>query len=223
MTRSRSKKKKSQKEIPKDNEEYTLWELQRLLKEKHKRLCHEYIRNGWNKTRAYMKLYKRASEDTAGVNASRLLGKTRMKQYIAFVKDDYEMLCGISKASQVKEYRKIAYGNIAEIHNSWITLKDFEDIKRNNPDVTAAIESIDTKIMTKVIDKELYSIEYVKVKFHSKVQALARIDKLMDYEAAEKIKVDNDTTVNLGTGSVDAIRLAFQLDKLKNPTKNGKD
>ena len=43
------------------------------------RFIDEYIKNGGNGTKAYQKAYPNTSEDTAGVNASRLLGNARIK------------------------------------------------------------------------------------------------------------------------------------------------
>ena len=43
------------------------------LNSKQKNFCNEYIKNGANGTQAYLKAYKTKSEETATVNASRLL------------------------------------------------------------------------------------------------------------------------------------------------------
>jgi len=190
MTRTKKPKQEKEEDII-----YTLPQLRKILKPKMKQFCAEYIRNGWNRTAAYSKIYKQKNKNAASTNASQQLQKTTIKQYIAYIKDDFEMLCGVSKASQVAEYRKIAYGSIGALHNKWIELKKLEDLKKKNPHIVDAIESTESKTVWSTNEyKEPIRIEFIKVKMHSKLTALQRIDKLMDYEVAEKIEHSGEVT-----------------------------
>jgi phage terminase small subunit len=170
--------------------EYTLKELKKKLTEKEKNFCHEYVVD-WNGARAAREAGY--SEKTCTEIASQNLIKLHIEQYINFIKNDYEMLCGISKTKQLNELYKIAYSTIAHLHNTWIELKEFEEL---TDDQKASIESIDTKVIKKSIsefDKEKKDIvsvpvdvEYVKIKLYSKTQALDLINKMLGYNEAEK-------------------------------------
>ena len=168
---------------------YSLSYLRKNLPIKRKHFAAEYCRNGWNQTNAYKKAYGVTDDNQAAANGSMLIRNNKVKQYIAYIKDDYEMLCGVSKAKQVREYAKIAYSSIAHFHNTWVELELLEELKETDPDILDAIESTETKTENRIIDKELVKIVYVKIKLHPKIPALQRIDKIMDYEAAEKVNL----------------------------------
>jgi hypothetical protein len=169
-----------------EEKQYTLSELKEKLTEKEKNFCHEYVVD-WNGGRA-----ARAagySEKTCYVIANENLTKPKIKQYINFIKNDYEMLCGISKTKQLQELAKIAYSSIAHLHNTWIELKAFDNL---TDDQKAAIESTETKHETKQIfniesnEKEDVNINYIKIKLYSKLNAIDQINKMMGYHEAEK-------------------------------------
>lgn len=169
--------------------QYTLDELKKKLTEREKNFCHEYVVD-WNGSRA-----ARAagySEKTCNEIAYQNLTKLHIQQYIDFIKTDYEMLCGISKTKQLNELYKIAYSSIRHIHNDWIELTEWEELKKNNPDALDAVESIDTKIENRYRnvdgedEKVLVSVEYVKIKLYSKTTALDMINKMQSYYAPEK-------------------------------------
>ena len=170
-----------------EEKKYNLKELQKELPEKQKIFCHEYVVD-WNATRAYKKAYllDDDKDNHAAVNGNKLLSNTKIKQYIDFVKNDYEFLCGISKTKQLKELYKIAYSTIAHLHNTWIELKEFEIL---TDDQKASIESIETKIEQRTIEQALTEIKYVKIKLYSKTTALDQINKMMGYNEPEKLNL----------------------------------
>lgn len=53
------------------------------LTEKMMSFCREYVSNGGNGTKAYMTAYDSKSETSAGIEASRLLKRDDIKEYIA--------------------------------------------------------------------------------------------------------------------------------------------
>lgn len=170
---------------------YTLKELKKILKPSHQDFAKYYIVTGWNATKAYEKAYPLCSKETAYTNGNQLLKNAKIQQLISYLRDNCEDTVGISKQSQLQEYRKIAYSSIAHIHNSWITKIEWDKIMKSNPDALDAIESIDTKVIRKLNDfEEAIEVEYVKIKLHDKNKALENIDKLMGYKAAEKVEVD---------------------------------
>lgn len=171
-----------------EDKQYTKEELLKKLTEKEKNFCHEYVVD-WNGARAARKAGY--SEKSAKQIATENLSKPYLKQYIGLVKNDYELLCGISKTKQLNEYYKIAYSNIAHLHNTWIELKEFESLTDEQKE---CIESIESKTETKpqynpdTGQKETVEVKFVKIKLYSKLTALERIDKLMGYNEADKLE-----------------------------------
>lgn len=176
---------------------YTVEELRYLLTEKQKNFCHEYVID-WNGTRAIHSCYNVKNKQNASVIAANYLKNPLIKQYIEFIRRDYEKICGVSKMRQIKEFTKIAYSSIAHMHEDWILLKDFNTLTDNQKE---AIESIETKTEQRVMGNELVEIKYVKLKLYSKIEALDRINKLMGYNEPDQIKVESNvnTTFDLKT------------------------
>lgn len=168
---------------------YTRLELEELLNEQQKMFCHVFLFN--NRVQSYMKAYPTAKYKSASANATRLLEDARIKAYLDLIKINIEELCGVSKIKNVKELAKIAYSSVDQIHDNWIDLTDWETIKEKNPDIMSAIETIDTKTEKRTYktdgdNESEVEIKYIKVKFISKIPAIAEINKIMDYYAAEK-------------------------------------
>jgi len=176
---------------------YTLEELQKKLTKKESIFCHQYIID-WNGARAAREAGY--SEKTCAEIACQNLTKLHIKQYIDFIKNDYEKESGISKLKQIREYSKIAYSSISNLHNTWIELKEFESLTDEQKE---AIESIDTKTESRfdynpeTNKKDIQvTVKFVKIKLYSKIAALERIDKLMGYNEAEKIDPNLISAIN---------------------------
>jgi len=155
------------------------------LTEKQKTFCREYIYD-WNGTRAA--IVAGYSEKTAAVTAHENLRKPNIQQYIKEIQADIEKQAGISRLRVLEEYQKIAFTTIAHLHNTWIELKEFEQL---TDDQKACIESIETKTIKRVLgDNEegvVMHTEYVKIKLFSKEKALESICKMLGYNAPDKI------------------------------------
>lgn len=205
--------KKQYEEYQKEKAEvdkYSLWWLKRNLKPWWKDFVHEYVRNGWKKSHAYKVARNLPNVDTtqACVAANRLLKDPRIKAYLNHVKEDYEVLCGISKAKQIHQYMKIGYASFMLLKKDWYNLEDWEMLKKENPWILDVIES--EEIVER--DTEFGTVRNVKIRLPARVPALQQIDKLMGYLEAQKIDIDTENSIKLGTGSVDVIRKAFNLD-----------
>jgi phage terminase small subunit len=166
-------------------EQKTKAQLKKELTPKQLIFCHQYIID-WNATRSAKEAGY--SEDTAAAIGCENLIKPNIQQYIDLIKTDYETECGISKMRVVNEHIKLAFSNIAHLHNTWIELKQFEQLEDNEK---ACIESIDTKTLKKNIgsseEPEIIDIEYVKIKLYSKQSSLESISKMMGYNEPDKI------------------------------------
>lgn len=166
-----------------DEKTWTLKELEKDLKESHKDFAREYYINGWNKVKAYTKTYPDSSYQAAAVSAHDLLKNPKILAYIEFLKADLEKTCNINKARQLNELAKIAYSSIAHIHDTWITLKEFDLLTDDQKD---SIESTETKTVVINGDDSTKEIELVKIKLHPKIQALQTINKMQGYDAPTK-------------------------------------
>jgi len=158
------------------------------LTNKQVAFCQEYCRNGWNGTKAA--LFAGYSENTVKDISAENLSKPAIKAYIEKIKNDFELLCGISKAKVLDEHYKLAFSSIAHLHNTWIERKEFNKLTNDQKD---CIAEIDTKIIREMRyndesgKKDLpVEIEYVKIKLYDKQKALDSIAKLMGYESAIK-------------------------------------
>lgn len=161
--------------------------MTKKLTAKQQRFCEEYVID-WNGTRAV--IAAGYSENAAAEIAYEYLRKPHIKEYINKIRNDLSRLSGITALRNLIELKKIAYSSIAHLHNTWITLKEFEDL---TDDQKACIESIDTKTEIKTVqggdfDKELFEIEtkYIKIKLFSKLTAIETINRMLGFNAPEK-------------------------------------
>lgn len=220
----RTKNVKKQKTIDKPKEVLSrLEELKKEMPERRVIFAYEYCRNGWNGKLAYQRSYPGCGERTAYVQSCKILKTPKLQELLSLIKTDYERLCGVSKARQMAEYTKIAYSTLANIHNNWISLKEWETLKRDNPEALAAIESIDTKTIKTINGyKEPIEIEYIRIKLHDKIKALEKIDILMGYNQPVKVEVDADINhaMKLEGMSPDEMKLLVSIARKQNLYEN---
>ncbi|MBT6754231.1 terminase small subunit [bacterium] len=175
-----------------EQKKLTLKELKDKLPEKQKIFCHEYIID-WNGSRSYKVAYINITDDSARALSSKLLTNINIQQYIEYIRHNYEEESGVSKLRNLKELAKIAYSSIAELHDTWISLKEFEALTE---DQRAAIESIESKTEKRREGEEFVTVKFVKLKLFAKNPAIDLINKMMGYNEAEKI----EHTINSVTG-----------------------
>lgn len=152
------------------------------MTEKQKRFCEEYIFD-WNATRAYKVAYP--GERTSGSNralASKLLTDVNIKAYIEEIQKDLEKVAKISRLKVVDEYKKIAFTSIADLHNTWIERKKFDELTSEQK---AAISEVFTRTRK---DDNGVEFEEVRIKLHDKQKALESISKMLGYNEPEKVE-----------------------------------
>lgn len=154
------------------------------LTPKQKLFC-EYYSYDWNGTQAAIKAGY--SKDTAGAIASENLQKPEIQAYIKVLQSDLEKRCGVSKAMVIDEAKKIAFSSIASLHNAWITLKEFDQLTE---DQKSAISQIETQTrFEKNSDEKVEQVDYVKIRLHDKMKGLELINKMLGYNAEEKLNI----------------------------------
>jgi len=136
--------------------------MAKLKNPKHEKFALEYSIS-LNATKAYKAVY--GDVKGADVNASKLLGNTRVKERIAQLSEKKEAKAEIKSFDVVAELEKIAKArliNVFKLEGSFLTIKSLNDIPE---ECQVAIESI-----------ECLSVgehgTVTKVKFHSKIKAL---------------------------------------------------
>lgn len=156
--------------------------------------CREYIYD-WNATRAYKVAYPTVKNDAVAQSASSwLLLNVIIQEYITEIQKDLEKLAGLSRLKVANEFQKLAFSNTSWLRNTWIELKEFEDLTE---DQKACISEIETKIvkqknyLASTPDNPVYDdVEYVKIKLHDKQRALENLNKMLGYNEPEKKEVN---------------------------------
>jgi len=150
------------------------------LTDKQKRFCEEYVID-WNATRAAK--VAGYSENTAQVIGSENLSKPIIKQYIEEIQKDLGKLCGVSAARNVLELKKIAYSNISDFKDGWMTEKDFDELTE---DQKAALSEIQYSSKTFPGGEE----NIVKFKLHDKQKAIEGLNKMLGFNSPEKSEIE---------------------------------
>jgi phage terminase small subunit len=193
--------------------------MKKYLTSKQRLFCHYYVVDG-NATRAYRNAYIGCKTDNSAAAASvRLLRNVKILEYIKIIEGDIEKRVSITKIRVLLELAKIAFSTVAHLHNTWISLKKFEDL---TDDQKSAIESTETEVQTKMIDKEVFEVVKIKIKLYNKLSALAEINKMMGYYATDKIEVtQKDDTRGKSTDELkERLEVLRQLKKA-NDGNNG--
>jgi phage terminase small subunit len=78
------------------------------MNEKHKEFVNVYLANGKNGTQAYLAVYKSVKkEDTAAVNASKLLRNTKVQEYLQAEQDKSAAKLEITRESLLEDLKRI--------------------------------------------------------------------------------------------------------------------
>src|ERR1035437_2440943 len=125
-----------------------------------------------------------------------MLRKVKIMAFIEEIQKDLSKLCGISKQMIVDELRKMAFTSIAHLHNTWITLKEFNELTE---DQKASIHEIDTKVLKKnvgtQIEASIVDVEYVRIKLFDKAKSIEIINKMLGNNAADELKVTSNVNI----------------------------
>lgn len=163
-----------------------------ILTEKQRIFCEQYVID-WNASRAAR--FAGYSEDTAKVIGSENLTKPNIQAYIEQLKKETGRLAGVSILRNVLELKKIAYSNIADLKESWMTEKEFDELTE---DQKGALSEINYEIRhTKEGESKI-----VKFKMHDKIKAIEVMNKMLGLNAPDKLEVDPGHKSNETFGTV---------------------
>lgn len=158
----------------------------RLKNKNHERFCQEYVKNGKNGSRAYLTVYRTKNEDTARVNASRLLTNTNIKARINELMDKIEDRTLVTPERIIREYARIAFLDIRNFYNDDGTLKKITEL---DDDTAAAIAGMDISTFTKDNGEIVISEVVKKIKNVDKKGALDSLAKIKGM-FVEKVEVE---------------------------------
>jgi len=134
-----------------------------ITNKKHKAFADEYLANGMNGTQAYLSIYKSVKkEDTAAVNASKLLRNTKVKAYIKAEQDKTSAKLNIDKEYILREYMALISSCKEEGIDGEGTLKDRTNWAKGLAQLTKML-GLDEPDKTEITHKGL-TINYVKPK-----------------------------------------------------------
>jgi phage terminase small subunit len=107
------------------------------LNERHKAFVQVYTSNGFNATKAYMKVYPDSSYEAAQSSASDLLLNPKVKEEIERVRNDFQTKIHISKEDILEKLYEIMLANQGK--KDTFTLKSIEIINKmlgyNEPEI----------------------------------------------------------------------------------------
>ena len=158
------------------------------LSDKQIMFCNEYMIDS-NGTQAAIR--SGYSEKTANEQASQLLAKLNIQNFLFYLKEKKAKKYEITAEEITSELKKIAFSNISKIHKTWTDREDFETLKKENPDILAAIQSINTRTSKRMFGDELIEVEQVKVSFYSKDKALDMLGKRIGYFEQDNAQKNN--------------------------------
>ena len=152
------------------------------LTDKQKRFCEEYVVD-WNASRAA--LAAGYSENTAQVIGSENLKKPIIKEYIEHIQKDLAKLANVSALRNILELKKIAYTNLSDFKDGWMTERDFDSLTEEQKGALSEIVYTD-----KMFNGN--SEKIVKFKVHDKMKAIEMINKMLGFNLADRLDVTTD-------------------------------
>ena len=151
------------------------------MKPEWKVFCENYVIE-WNATKSYQIAYPSSGYDAARSSSCDLLTKPNINEYIEHIQEDLGKLCGVSAARNILELRKIAYTNLTDFKDGWMTEKDFEEITEDQKAALSEIQYIDK-------ETQFGNEKIVKFKLHDKQKAIDTLNKMLGFDAATKVDV----------------------------------
>lgn len=144
---------------------------------KQKRFCEEYVID-YNATRAA--LAAGYSENSAKQIGSENLTKLDIQSYISEIQKDLSKLSGVTALRNILELKKLAYSSLSDLFKDWNEPKDWNELTEEQK---ACISEI---VATTVNFGEEKNKTTIKIKLHSKQQAIEGLNKMLGFNAAEK-------------------------------------
>lgn len=164
------------------------------LNKNQKAFCREYMKNGKNGLQSYMKVYK-CKEDTAKVNASKLLTNTNIQKYISELENEIKEKDLITIEEIIKELKAIAFVDrtrISKVQNNLLLEKD-SGIKYYEPQVIFNDTDNLTEEERKIISGYKKTQSGFAIETYDKVKALELLGKYIGmFNDKQPITINNN-------------------------------
>jgi phage terminase small subunit len=159
------------------------------LKEQHKRFCRA-IAKGKNSTQAA--IAAGYSKKTAVKQGSRLLTNADIKAYVKELQDKGAKKFDISQEQILRELYAIAFSDIRKFYDEKGALKPINELDKTS---AAALAGLDIDELFEGFGEERTKIGVTKkIKRFDKVKAIEVINKMLGYNAKEKVEHSMDKT-----------------------------
>jgi phage terminase small subunit len=157
--------------------------MSKPLSLKQKRFCEEYMID-LNATQAAMRAGY--SPKTANEQGARLLAKVSVQKYLQEQAQTLSEKATLASESVLKRFGKIAFSDIRTYFDKNGKLKPIHEL---DDDAAAAIASIEVEELWVGNGKSRTQVGVVKkIRFFDKIRALEAINKMMGWNAAERVQ-----------------------------------
>ena len=156
------------------------------------KFCEEYVRLYNGSKAAIAAGY---SEKGARVEAVRLLSFANIQNYIKYLRENIAEHLELPKEKVIIEFAKMAFSNIGDLHDGWLTLREYDELTDEQKACISEISSVKKRIYDDE-KKEYAWVDYVKIKLHDKNKALENINKMLGYNEPDKHEFSGNVNIN---------------------------
>lgn len=168
---------------PKQLVRFTFNDQEYEMEFRHKLFCMYYVRNNFHGTQAAIDAGY--SEHTATSQASRLLARANICEYIEALKNDVAAALGISAVDIAREYKHVGFLDIRKLFGEDGRLKKITDLDYST---AAALASLDVLELFAGAGEDRGPIGNVtKIRTHSKLEALDKLAKMIGKDGITKV------------------------------------
>lgn len=160
------------------------------VSDKQKRFCDVYLID-LNATKAYKTVYKVKNDNTAAVNAQRLLRNAKVKFYIKKRKETLSKKLEITQEMVLEGYRKLAFYDARKYYDASGNLISIQDLDDETAFALSSFEVTEEKGGDGAGQQVILGYTK-KIKTSDRRAALDSICRVLGFNAAEK----KDVTIN---------------------------
>jgi phage terminase small subunit len=166
------------------------------MPEKWKRFCEEYIIDLNGKQAAIRAGY---SPKTAESQASRLLRNAKVQEYLSHLREKVSKKLELTKEMVAEELRRILISDIRGFYRPDGSLKNIQELTDEQAAALAGVETDEIwgmEVAGEGLQKKKLG-ETKKIKRYDKIAAAAQINKMMGWNAPEKVEHTGDSFLDL--------------------------
>ena len=151
------------------------------LTNKQKLFCQEYIKNGGNGMQAYYKSYKCSNDNTAKVNASKLLTKTNLQDYIQHLQSKIETKTILSIQERMQLLSEMALGNMKDVATTFVegevVEKEITPKLKDRRDAIDILNKMDSTYTTKININGAVGLTSLEGLTEEEIRKIANLDE----------------------------------------------